>query len=175
MCRKQKTNHEHNTNFNPIAHYHTFIETHLDILNDPSVHRLLEPIIGITRKRLLIPIRRFGTLPMATRPLTIRIGLLELLLHTHRLIGRRQEDDLAIGGLGHGLHSLQIPNLHRGRRAQDVSRLPHQFGTFHLGSGGDDFGFSDPFGLGGHGEGVLQFGAEDYVFDEHGFDLDAPA
>ena len=73
------------------------------------------------------------------------------------------------------MHSLEVSDLHRGSRAQDIGGLSHQLGGLDFGAGGDDFGFSDPFALGGHGEGILQLGAEDDVFDEHGFDLDAPA
>ena len=53
--------------------------------------------------------------------------------------------------------------------------MAHQFRGLDFRAGGDDFGFSDTFGLRGHGEGVLEFGGEDNVFDEHAFDLDAPA
>lgn len=53
--------------------------------------------------------------------------------------------------------------------------MPHQFRALDFGAGGDDFGFSDTLALGGHGERVLQFVAEDDVLDEHGLDLDTPA
>ena len=53
--------------------------------------------------------------------------------------------------------------------------MAHQFRGLDFSARGDDFGFTDSFGLRGHGEGVLEFGGEDYVFDEHAFDLDAPS
>ena len=65
--------------------------------------------------------------------------------------------------------------MHSRRGTQDIGGLAHQFGGLDFCACGDDFGFSDTFGLGGHGEGVLEFGGEDDVFDEHGFDLDAPS
>ncbi len=138
-----------------------------DILNDPRVHRLLEPIARIAPTRPLPRAPR-----MATRPLAKGIRLRKLGRH----IGRpRQEDDLAVRRLRHRLHGLEVADLHRGRGAQDVGGLAHQLGGLDLGAGGDDFGLADTFGLGGHGERVLQLGAEDDVLDQHGFDLDAPA
>ena len=110
---------------------------------------------------------------MTARALAERIRLGEC---RRRLRGRAgQENDLAVGALGHGLHRLQVSDLHGRRTAQDIGRLAHQFRALDLGARGDDFGFSDPLALRGHGEGVLEFVAEDDVFDEHGFDLDAPA
>lgn len=101
------------------------------------------------------------------------IRLRQLLLHRPRRSG--QKDYFAIGALGHGLHSLQVTDLHRGRAGQDISGLAHEFGGLDLGAGGDDFAFSDPLRLRGHGQRVLQFVAEDNVLDQHALDLDAPA
>ena len=133
---------------------------HLNILNNPRIHSLLEPITRIAHKRLT-PLRR--ALSMRARSLAISIRLRKLLLH--RLIRRRQENNLAICRLRHRLHSLQVSDLHRRRRAQDVGCLAHQFRRLDFGARGDDFGFSDSFGLRGHGEGVLELGGEYYVFD----------
>ena len=91
------------------------------------------------------------------------------------MVIRRQEDDFAVGRFRHRLHSFQVSDLHRRRRAQDVGSLAHELRGFDFGAGGDDLGFSDPLRLGGHAEGVLQLVAEDDVFDEHALDLDAPA
>ena len=103
------------------------------------------------------------------------------LAHTirHRHLGghiRRsgQEDDLAVRALGHGLHSLQVADLHRGRRGQDVSGLAHEFRGLDFGAGGDDLGFSDSLRLRGHGQRVLQLVGENHVFDQHTLDLDTP-
>ena len=105
-------------------------------------------------------------------PFARGIGLRELLLH--RLVGGREEDDLAVGRLGHGLHGFEVADLHRGRAAEDVGRLAHQFGAFDLGARGDDFALADAFRLRGHAEAVLQFAAEHYVLDQHALHLHAP-
>jgi len=86
-----------------------------------------------------------------------------------------QEDDLAIRALRHRLHSLQIPDLHCGCAAEDISRLAHELRRLDLGACSNDLGFSDPLGLRSHGERVLQLVGEDNVLDQHGLDLDAPA
>lgn len=62
-------------------------------------------------------------------------GLLERgadVARTHSLVGSRQEDDLAVGGLGHGLHSFEVTDLHGGSGAQDVGGLAHQLGRLDL-------------------------------------------
>ena len=100
---------------------------------------------------------------MRAGPFAISIGLSELLLHG--LVRGGQENDLAVCRLRHRLHSLQVPDLHCGRRAQDVGRLAHQFRGLDFCARGNDFGFTDSFGLRGHGEGVLQFGGENDVFN----------
>jgi hypothetical protein len=41
------------------------------------------------------------------------------------LVRAGQEDDLAVGRLGHGLHSFEVSNLHGGGRAQDIGSLSH--------------------------------------------------
>ena len=146
------------------------LSPHLNILTNPRIPSLLKPIIRIPPKRLT-PLRT--PLPMRARSLPIRIRLRKLLLHS--LISSRQEDNLAISRLRHRLHSLQVPNLHSWRGAQNVGGLAHQFCGLDFSAGGDDFGFTDTFALCGHGEGVLEFGGEDDVFDEHAFDLDTPA
>ena len=100
------------------------------------------------------------------------IRLRQLLLHS--LIGSRQENNLAVGRLGHGLHGLEVPDLHGGRGGEDVGGLAHELGGLDLGAGGDDFGLADSLALSGHGERVLQVGAEDDVLDQHALDLHAP-
>jgi len=86
-----------------------------------------------------------------------------------------QENDLGICRFGHSLHCLQVPDLHGWSRGKDIGGLAHEFGGLDLGACGDDFALSDPLGLGGHGEGVLEFVAEDDVLDQHALDLHTPA
>lgn len=91
------------------------------------------------------------------------------------LVVGRQEDDLAVSSLGHGLHCLEVSDLHGRSRAQDIGRLSHEFGGFDFGTGSNDLGFTDSLGLSGHREGVLEVVAEDNVLYQHRFDLDTPA
>lgn len=141
--------------------------TDLNVLNHPRIHRLLEPTPGVLVKRM-------RGITLGASLAIIRISLLQS-LRADSLVIRGQEDDLAIRRLGHRLHSLEVSDLHRRRRAQDIRRLAHEFRGLDFGAGGDDFGLADSLGLGGHAEGVLQLVAEDDVFDEHALDLDAPA
>ncbi len=112
---------------------------------------------------------------MTAGPLAMIIRARQLVLQIALVSRRGHEDDLTIGGLGHCLHGLEIADLHRRCARQDIGRLAHEFGRLDFGAGGDDFGLANPFGLCGHGQRVLQFGAEDDVFDEHALDLNAPA
>ena len=91
--------------------------------------------------------------------------------------GRRagQEDDLAVGRLGHSLHGLEITDLHGGGAAQDIGGLAHELGGLDLGARSNDLGLSDPLALGGHGQRFLELVAEDDVLDKHALDLHAPA
>ena len=82
---------------------------------------------------------------------------------------------LAVGGLGHGLHGLEISDLHGGGAGQDVGGLAHEFGALNLGAGADDLGFTRPLALGGHGQALLEFVAEDDVLDQHALDGHTPA
>ncbi len=95
--------------------------------------------------------------------------------HTSDRRGAGQEDDLGVGALGHGLHGLEVSDLHGGCAGQNVGRLSHELGGLHLGASGNDLGLSDTLGLRGHGEGVLQLVAEDDVLDEHTLDLYTPS
>lgn len=144
--------------------------SNLNILDDPSIHRLLESIISVAREW---PSRRLGALTLAVWSLAIGISLRELLLYRHRRAWK--EDNLAVRRLGHSLHSFEVSDLHSWSRAQNIGGLPHQLGALNLGAGSDDFGFSNTLALGSHRERVLELGAEDDVLDEHGLDLDAPA
>ena len=62
-----------------------------------------------------------------------------------------------------------------GAEDEDVGGLAHQLGGLDFGASSDDLALTDPLGLRGHGERVLQVAAEDDVLDEHGLDLDTPA
>lgn len=142
----------------------------LNVLDDPRVDRLLESITGITHEWTS---RRLRALTLATWALAVSIRLRKLLL---RGLGvSRQKYDLTVRSLGHSLHGLEISDLHGWSRAQDVGGLPHQLGAFDLGACRDDFRLSDTLALGGHGEGVLELGAEDDILNEHRLDLDTPA
>ena len=41
----------------------------------------------------------------------------------HSLVHRRQEDDLAVGSLGHGLHGFEVSDLHGGSRGENIGSL----------------------------------------------------
>lgn len=110
---------------------------------------------------------------MAVGSFTIGISLRELLLRSH--VCRGQEDDFAVCGLGHSLHSLQVSDLHSRRRAQDVGGLTHEFGALDLRTRSNDLALSNPLALRRHAQRVLQFSAENDILDQHRLDLDAPA
>ena len=89
------------------------------------------------------------------RSLTIPAwAFIVLICHGHlrlnSLIGGREEDDLAVGGLGHGLHSFEVSDLHGRSRRQDVGSLSHQLGGFDFGAGSDNLGLSDTLALSSH-------------------------
>ena len=86
----------------------------------------------------------------------------------------RDEDNLGAGSLGHVLESLQLPDLHSGRRSQNIGGLPHESGRIHLRAGSDDFGFTEPLLLRGRGKRGGNLCGEDNVLDEDTFDGDTP-
>lgn len=138
-----------------------------DVLNDSGIDSLLEPSVGVGSRAL---IKGIIVLAALSTEQSTELGRVR-----HGLIGRRQEDDLAVSALGHGLHSLEVPNLHGRRARENVSSLAHQLRGFDLGLGRNDLGLSNTLALGGHGERVLKLRAEDDILDQHGLDLDAPA
>lgn len=93
----------------------------------------------------------------------------------HGLVGGRQENDLAVRRLGHGLHRLEVTDLHGGRRRQNVGCLAHELGGFDFRLGGNNLRLSQPLALGSHGQRLLQLLAENNVLDEHALHLDTPA
>lgn len=143
---------------------HSFKAMHLEVLDHASVHGTLEAIVNIA-------VGVGG--PIIARSLARIFGRSKLLLH--RLVRGRQENDLAVGRLGHGLHCLEVADLHGRSRGQNVGRLAHQFGGFNLSTGRDDLALTNPLGLSGHGERILQVVAKDDVLDEHRLNLDTPA
>lgn len=52
--------------------------------------------------------------------------------HGHGLVGSRQEDDLAVGRLGHGLHGLEVADLHGRSGAENIGSLSHELGRLDL-------------------------------------------
>lgn len=56
--------------------------------------------------------------------------------HVVGLRGARQEDDLGVGALGHGLHGLEVADLHGGCRREDIGGLAHELGALDLFPGG---------------------------------------
>jgi len=101
------------------------------------------------------------------------IGLSQRRLH--RLVLRRQEDDLAVGGFGHRLHGFKVSDLHGRRAGQDVGGLAHEFCGFDLSTRANDLRLTSPLGLRGHGQAVLKLLAEDDILDEHTLHRRAPA
>lgn len=70
---------------------------------------------------------RSGVAPTAFASLLERYGGVEV-----ARAGAWQEDDLAVGGLSHSLHSFEVADLHSRSRTENVGGLPHQFGRFNL-------------------------------------------
>ena len=143
------------------------------MLDDVGLNSRAETaILGVTEVNITTPV-------IALNPTAASLGVSQRLLKRTRHVSTAtdtwQKDDLAVCALRHRLHSLQIPNLHSRSARQNISSLSHQFSGLDFGACGDDLGFSDALGLGGHREGVLELVGEDYVFYEHGLDLDAPA
>lgn len=62
----------------------------------------------------------------------LSVRLADGLAHGHGLVRSRKEDNFAVGGLGHGLHSLEVSDLHGRGGAEDVGGLAHQLGGFDL-------------------------------------------
>lgn len=157
----------------------------LDVLHDASVHGLLETWV-LTSKVLV------AALSLSAAGLAGGVGGhggVEGI--AHGLVRGGQEDDLAVGRLGHGLHGLEVSDLHGGSRAEDVGSLTHKLGGFdlvllagvgvsgntvtYLSLGGNDLAFTDTLALSGHGERLLQLLAENNVLDEHALDLNTPS
>ena len=68
------------------------------------------------------------------------------------------------------LTSLQLPNLHRRRRRQDIRRLPHQARRVDLRPRRDDLTLTQALLLRGGGQARRNLGREDDVLDEDALD-----
>ena len=100
--------------------------SNLNVLHNASVHGGLETGILLTSK-----VPKLGVLGTALARL-VGGRASDGAAHVHGLVGGGQEDDLAVGRLGHGLHGLEVADLHGGRGAQNVGGLAHQLGGFDL-------------------------------------------
>lgn len=143
------------------------------MLNDISLDRRVESLVtGIPEVDIAVLVIAFDS---AWARFSMHERLLERTGHISASSDARQENNLRVCTLRHRLHRLKISDLHSRSRAQDISRFSHQLRALNLRACSNDLGFSDTFGLCGHGERVLELVAEDYVLDEHRFDLDTPA
>lgn len=104
----------------------------LDVLDHAGVHGFLEAWVLTSKVIVFVAVA-------GSRQVKIACFARLLVLHsrlngtrTHGLVGSRQEDDLAVGRLSHGLHSLEVADLHGRSRAEDVGSLTHQLGRFDL-------------------------------------------
>jgi hypothetical protein len=98
--------------------------SHLHVLDDMRVDGALEAvavtaILLCSRTVHTECVFRVGA--VRARTLTHGVGLSERSLYSHVLRG--QEDDLGICRLGHGLHGLEVADLHSGCGGEDVCRL----------------------------------------------------
>ena len=150
----------------------------LDVLDHAGIHSALEPFI-------------LRGIAVSARSFSGAFSGAELLLHG--LVHRRQEDHLAVGSLGHGLHGFEVSDLHGGSRGEDIGSLvksmsvdvfilrgangtylTHQLVRFDLGTSTNNLALTDPLRLGSHGKRVLQLIAEDDILDQHGLYQDTP-
>lgn len=151
----------------------------LHILHDPGVHSALEALsvaselVRALGAGQMVTIADGAVILVMTWSLSRSLSCSELLLNC--LVLGREENDLAVRRLGHGLHSLEVSDLHSWCRAQNISGLTHEFGGLDFSPGADDFGFSGSLGLSGHGERVLEFLREYDVLDQHALNLYTPA
>lgn len=88
-----------------------------------SVNSALEPLV-ITS--VLVGGRRLE--PMGTGTLARGFSLCKCALH--RLVLSREEDDFGVCRLGHGLHGLEVADLHSRSGRKDVSLSWSQYPQF---------------------------------------------
>jgi hypothetical protein len=106
----------------------------LDVLNHLSLDGLVETVIGGGKVMSAAVALAEGVGAAGAGGLLLEGGL-EGGVAGHGLVGGRQEDDLGVGALGHGLHGLEVADLHGRRRGEDVGGLAHEFGGFDLEEG----------------------------------------
>ena len=98
------------------------LRTYLDVLDDASVDGLLEAGIGPAE--------------VVAKVAGLAGGLAEVLVENgrvgHGLVGSGQENDLAVRGLGHRLHGLEVADLHGRSGREDIGGLAHELGRLDL-------------------------------------------
>lgn len=99
-----------------------------DVFNNPSIDGLLETVVPTSKVAEVLG----GRTSLLVRIVSAGQGGVELGRGGHRLVGGGQEDDLAVGTLSHGLHCLEVANLHGGGGREDIGGLSHQLGGFNL-------------------------------------------
>merc|ERR1719456_119753 len=127
-------------------HYHLTPEPRrreslsLHVLHDASVYGVLEAAVAVelTVAGVLVAL-------VAARTFAYILRRLDVL--PDAVAGPRHEDDLAVGRLGHGLHGLEVADLHGRRAGQDVGGLTHELGALDFGASRDDLGFTRALGL----------------------------
>lgn len=138
----------------------------LDVLNNVSVHGLLETLVVAKDVVRGLEVGSVSSVGVNSR--------LERLVKT-LVRGSGKENDLAVGRLGHSLHSLEVTDLHGGGGAQDIGSLAHELGGFDLCLGGNDLTLTNTLALSSHGKRLLELLGEDNILDEHALDLDTPS
>merc|ERR1711939_610750 len=141
----------------------------LHVLHNASVYGVLEAAVAVeltVAGVVLVALVATGTLAHIFRRLDILADA---------VAGPRHENDLAVGRLGHGLHGLEVADLHGGRAGQDVGGLAHELGALDFGACRDDFGLTRALGLRCHRQRVLQSLVEDQVLDQHALHFHTPA
>ena len=90
------------------------------MLNDAGVYSLLKA--GVRRAEIVSKVGDARSLAVLVEDGAVG----------HGLVGGGQEDDLAVGRLGHGLHGLEVADLHGGSGREDVGSLAHELGSLNL-------------------------------------------
>src|SRR5271163_4452173 len=89
------------------------LSAHLDVLNYPRVHCLLEAVVGVCVECIAGLARPLALSAVSTWSLARCVCHCHLCFHAlNSLVGCWEEDDFAVGSLGHGLHGLKVPDLH---------------------------------------------------------------
>lgn len=100
----------------------------------------------------------------------------ELTAWIHEERGRTgRRTDFSIRRLGHRLKSLELSDLHRSGRRENVGSLSHELCGVDLRSRRDDLGFSDSLLLRSTRERLLKLETEQNVLDEDTLDRDSPS